>query len=107
MYREYTILRETKVSEIFVCSVQRELGFKRALSCGALEWEALVLLPIIDTLRRGLRHLQLLVYEIGYESVLNYISFNNIDIHSRQHQQHHLDNHLVRSSCTVNERRGE
>lgn len=68
--------------------VQREFGLERALPHGPVEWKTLVLLPIIDTLRRRLRHLQLLVLEASYErreSVLHdaHVGLDNVDVRHR------------------------
>jgi hypothetical protein len=70
--------------------VQREFGLERTLPCGLMERKTLVLLPIVDTLRRRLRHMQLLVLEAIYkrhESVLdNNVGLDNIDVRARRHR---------------------
>lgn len=83
------IILKNDLRAALICSMQREFGLERALPRGPVERKTLVLLPIIDTFRRGLRHLQLLVLEAyeRYESVLdNHVGLDNIDVRARQHR---------------------
>ena len=93
-----------RITPICLCSVQRESGAERSLPRGTVEWKAVVLLPVVDTLRGGLRHLQLLVLQAvkRNEPVLD-VHFE-LHLGRWKHRRHHCRHNW---STTDDQLRGE